>query len=121
MEMFTAGDSASDSRKQTYERYRCHDAAKGVTRPPMSDTCAKLIASMSAIINDGALREWGGILILIFFFDVPLTTPCSPSPPISSFSSFSSVRLRPSGLDQLGVRHPWRPVPLQAQRDWSTV
>lgn len=63
MEMFSAGDSASSSRKQTYERYRCHEAAKGVTRPPMSDTCAKLIASMSAVINDGALREWGG-----FFF-----------------------------------------------------
>lgn len=68
MEMFIAGDSASNSRKQTYERYRCHEAAKGVTRPPMSDTCAKLIASMSAIINDGAMREWGGILIIAISF-----------------------------------------------------
>uniref|UniRef100_A0A672ITP8 Laminin, beta 2 (laminin S) n=1 Tax=Salarias fasciatus TaxID=181472 RepID=A0A672ITP8_SALFA len=56
MEIFNAGDPASNSRKQTYERYRCHDGAKSVARPQMSDTCAKLIASMSAIINDGALQ-----------------------------------------------------------------
>ncbi|XP_039459916.1 laminin subunit beta-2 isoform X1 [Oreochromis aureus] len=55
MEMFNAGDPASNTRRQTYERYRCHDGAKSVTRPLMSDTCAKLISSMSAIINDGAL------------------------------------------------------------------
>lgn len=57
MEMFNAGDLASNNRKQTYERYRCHEGAKSVTRPLMSDTCAKLITSMSAIINDGALRK----------------------------------------------------------------
>ena len=57
MEMFIAGDPASNSRKQTFERYRCHDGAKSMTRPQMSDTCAKLITSMSAIINNGALRE----------------------------------------------------------------
>ncbi|XP_044206819.1 laminin subunit beta-2 isoform X1 [Thunnus albacares] len=55
MEMFNAGDPASNNRKQTYERYRCHEGAKSVTRPLMSDTCAKLITSVSAIINDGAL------------------------------------------------------------------
>uniref|UniRef100_A0A3B5B749 Laminin subunit beta 2 n=1 Tax=Stegastes partitus TaxID=144197 RepID=A0A3B5B749_9TELE len=55
LEMFNAGDPASNSRKQTYERYRCHEGAKSVTRPLMSDTCAKLVLSMSAIINDGAL------------------------------------------------------------------
>uniref|UniRef100_A0A3Q3K397 Laminin, beta 2 (laminin S) n=1 Tax=Monopterus albus TaxID=43700 RepID=A0A3Q3K397_MONAL len=55
MEMFSAGDQASNYRKQTYERYRCHEVAKSVTRPLMSDICAKLITSMSAIINDGAL------------------------------------------------------------------
>uniref|UniRef100_A0A7N6BZT2 Laminin, beta 2 (laminin S) n=1 Tax=Anabas testudineus TaxID=64144 RepID=A0A7N6BZT2_ANATE len=55
MEMFNAGDPASNNRKQTYERYRCHEGAKSVTRPLMTDTCAKLITSMSAIINDGAL------------------------------------------------------------------
>uniref|UniRef100_A0A669EIH6 Laminin, beta 2 (laminin S) n=1 Tax=Oreochromis niloticus TaxID=8128 RepID=A0A669EIH6_ORENI len=47
--------SSSWTLRQTYERYRCHDGAKSVTRPLMSDTCAKLISSMSAIINDGAL------------------------------------------------------------------
>ena len=57
MEMFNAGDPASNVRKQTYERYRCHEGAKSVIHPQMSDTCAKLISSMSAIINDGALRE----------------------------------------------------------------
>uniref|UniRef100_A0AAQ4REM3 Laminin, beta 2 (laminin S) n=1 Tax=Gasterosteus aculeatus aculeatus TaxID=481459 RepID=A0AAQ4REM3_GASAC len=55
MEMFNAGDTASSSRKQAYERYRCREGAKSVTRPMMTDTCAKLILSMSAIINDGAL------------------------------------------------------------------
>ncbi|XP_054633682.1 laminin subunit beta-2 isoform X1 [Dunckerocampus dactyliophorus] len=55
LEMFNAGDLASNTRKQTYERYRCHEGAKSVTRPSMSDTCAKLITSMSAVINDGAL------------------------------------------------------------------
>uniref|UniRef100_A0A8C2XS68 Laminin, beta 2 (laminin S) n=1 Tax=Cyclopterus lumpus TaxID=8103 RepID=A0A8C2XS68_CYCLU len=55
MEMFNAGDPASNNRKQAYERYRCHEGAKSVTRPLMSDTCAKLVTSMSAIVNDGAL------------------------------------------------------------------
>ncbi|XP_062396598.1 laminin subunit beta-2 isoform X1 [Sardina pilchardus] len=55
LEMFIGGDPASIARKQSYERYRCHDTAKGVSRPQISDVCAKLITSMSAIINDGAL------------------------------------------------------------------
>ncbi|XP_061592828.1 laminin subunit beta-2 isoform X1 [Cololabis saira] len=55
MEMFNAGDPGSTARRQSYERYRCHEGAKGVIRPAMSDTCAKLISSMSAVINDGAL------------------------------------------------------------------
>uniref|UniRef100_A0A7N6BW38 Laminin, beta 2 (laminin S) n=1 Tax=Anabas testudineus TaxID=64144 RepID=A0A7N6BW38_ANATE len=38
MEMFNAGDPASNNRKQTYERYRCHEGAKSVTRPLMTDT-----------------------------------------------------------------------------------
>lgn len=57
MEMFNAGDPTANSRKQNYERYRCHDSAKTVSRNLMSNTCSKLISSMSAIINDGALRE----------------------------------------------------------------
>ncbi|XP_036388828.1 laminin subunit beta-2 isoform X2 [Megalops cyprinoides] len=55
LEMFIAGDPASIARKQSYERYRCHEGAKAVSRPQLSDVCAKLITSMSAIINDGAL------------------------------------------------------------------
>uniref|UniRef100_A0A673LPH3 Laminin subunit beta-2-like n=1 Tax=Sinocyclocheilus rhinocerous TaxID=307959 RepID=A0A673LPH3_9TELE len=55
LEMFTAGDPASIARKQSYERYRCHETAKSVSRPQMSEVCAKLITSMSALINDGAL------------------------------------------------------------------
>lgn len=57
LDMFVEGDSASILRKQMYERYRCHESAKSVSRPAMSDVCAKLIISMSAIINNGALRE----------------------------------------------------------------
>ncbi|KAM4571448.1 laminin subunit beta-2 [Fundulus diaphanus] len=55
MEMFTLGDLPSNVRKQTFERYRCHEGARSVIRSHISDTCAKLISSMSAIINDGAL------------------------------------------------------------------
>ncbi|XP_018593226.2 laminin subunit beta-2 isoform X2 [Scleropages formosus] len=55
MEMFIAGDPASIARKQSFERYRCHETGKAVSRPQLSDVCAKLISSMSAIINDGAL------------------------------------------------------------------
>ncbi|XP_051947740.1 laminin subunit beta-2-like [Xyrauchen texanus] len=55
LEMFIAGDPTSVARKQSYERYRCHETAKSVSRPQMSEVCAKLITSMSALINDGAL------------------------------------------------------------------
>uniref|UniRef100_A0A3B3YPJ9 Laminin subunit beta-2 n=1 Tax=Poecilia mexicana TaxID=48701 RepID=A0A3B3YPJ9_9TELE len=55
MEMFNTGDLASNVRKQTFERYRCQEGARSVIRPQISDTCAKLISSMSAVINDGAL------------------------------------------------------------------
>ncbi|CAF89550.1 unnamed protein product [Tetraodon nigroviridis] len=55
MEMFSAGDPASNSRKQNFERYRCHEGAKSVIRSPMSSTCSKLLSSMSAVVNDGAL------------------------------------------------------------------
>lgn len=58
LEMFNAGDPASNSRKQNYERYRCHEGAKSVSRSLMSSTCSQLISSMSAVINDGALREF---------------------------------------------------------------
>lgn len=57
LEMFNAGDPASNSRKQNYERYRCHEAAKSASRSPLSSTCSQLLSSMSALINDGALRE----------------------------------------------------------------
>ncbi|XP_048872334.1 laminin subunit beta-2 isoform X1 [Brienomyrus brachyistius] len=55
LEMFIAGDPASIARKQTFELHRCHDTGKAVMRSLLSDTCSKLLASMSAIINDGAL------------------------------------------------------------------
>ncbi|XP_067854444.1 laminin subunit beta-2 isoform X2 [Heptranchias perlo] len=55
MEMFIAGDSASIRRKETFERYRCHDNSITVIMPTMTDICAKLISSMSAIIHNGAL------------------------------------------------------------------
>lgn len=58
LDMFVDGDPASILRKQMYERYHCHESAKSVSRPAMSEMCAKLILSMSAIINNGALREF---------------------------------------------------------------
>uniref|UniRef100_A0AAV2M1N9 ubiquitinyl hydrolase 1 n=1 Tax=Knipowitschia caucasica TaxID=637954 RepID=A0AAV2M1N9_KNICA len=56
LDMFSAGDSSALLRKQTYERYRCHDTARAVVRPVMSEACAKLISSMSALIHQGALE-----------------------------------------------------------------
>nr|XP_033782232.1 laminin subunit beta-2 isoform X2 [Geotrypetes seraphini] len=55
MEMFIAGDPSSISRKQTFEHHRCHDSSKSVVKGPLSETCASLITSMSAILHEGAL------------------------------------------------------------------
>uniref|UniRef100_H3B4L9 Laminin subunit beta 2 n=1 Tax=Latimeria chalumnae TaxID=7897 RepID=H3B4L9_LATCH len=55
LEMFIAGDSAAIKRKETFERYRCHDSGKSVVKMPVADVCAKLITSMSTIIHRGAL------------------------------------------------------------------
>ncbi|KAK7883977.1 hypothetical protein WMY93_027100 [Mugilogobius chulae] len=55
MDMFSSGDAGAALRKQSYERYRCHDTARSVVRPVMSEACARLISSMSALIHDGAL------------------------------------------------------------------
>uniref|UniRef100_A0A6Q2X9S7 Laminin, beta 2 (laminin S) n=1 Tax=Esox lucius TaxID=8010 RepID=A0A6Q2X9S7_ESOLU len=51
LEMFIAGDPTSIARKQSYERYRCHEGAKSVTRPQISDVCAKLITSIVHLIT----------------------------------------------------------------------
>ncbi|CAL8260666.1 unnamed protein product [Gadus morhua 'NCC'] len=55
LEMFSGGDAGSEVRRQAMERYRCTEGPRGVSRPLLSDTCAKLTSSMSAVINDGAL------------------------------------------------------------------
>ncbi|KAK1158494.1 laminin subunit beta-2-like isoform X1 [Acipenser oxyrinchus oxyrinchus] len=55
LEMFIGGDPVSMNRKESYERYRCHDNNKGVIRPRPTDICAKLISSLSATIHNGAL------------------------------------------------------------------
>ncbi|XP_066526397.1 laminin subunit beta-2 [Hoplias malabaricus] len=55
LEMFVAGDSTSLAQKQSYERYRCHESAKSLPHQALNDVCVKLITSMSAIINNGAL------------------------------------------------------------------
>ncbi|XP_030061842.1 laminin subunit beta-2 isoform X2 [Microcaecilia unicolor] len=55
MEMFIAGDPASISRKEMFERHRCHDSSKSVVKVPTSETCTTLITSMSAILHEGAL------------------------------------------------------------------
>ncbi|XP_066554307.1 laminin subunit beta-2 isoform X2 [Amia ocellicauda] len=55
LEIFISGDPVSISRKESFERYRCHDNSKAVVKPQPNDVCAKLLASMSAIIHDGAL------------------------------------------------------------------
>ncbi|XP_069795576.1 laminin subunit beta-2-like [Narcine bancroftii] len=54
LEMFIAGDPAAISRKETFERYGCHDNSFG-SSGAASDICAKLIISMSAVVHNGAL------------------------------------------------------------------
>ncbi|KAM6470530.1 laminin subunit beta-2 isoform 2-T2 [Liasis olivaceus] len=55
LEMFIAGDAASNARKETFEHYRCAQQARPVIKVPTPESCASLLTSMSAIIHQGAL------------------------------------------------------------------
>ncbi|XP_073447912.1 laminin subunit beta-2 isoform X3 [Aquarana catesbeiana] len=55
LEMFIAGDPASIQRKETFERFRCHNSNINVVKSATNEVCTKLITSMSAVIHDGAL------------------------------------------------------------------
>ncbi|XP_078517952.1 laminin subunit beta-2 isoform X1 [Lissotriton helveticus] len=62
MEMFIAGDPDAISRRETFERIRCHERGKTISTvsdnevmTASSAVCAVLISSMSAILHDGAL------------------------------------------------------------------
>ncbi|XP_051874089.1 LOW QUALITY PROTEIN: laminin subunit beta-2 [Pristis pectinata] len=55
LEMFIAGDTASIRRKETFERYRCHDNGISAVTPMVTEICAQLIGSLSAVVHNGAL------------------------------------------------------------------
>ncbi|PIO15442.1 hypothetical protein AB205_0203680, partial [Aquarana catesbeiana] len=57
LEMFIAGDPASIQRKETFERFRCHNSNINVVKSATNEVCTKLITSMSAVIHDGALED----------------------------------------------------------------
>lgn len=65
LEMFSGGDAAALERRATFERYRCHEEGLAPSKSPLSEACAPLLLSLSALLYNGALREclwwwWGG-------------------------------------------------------------
>ncbi|XP_061418868.1 LOW QUALITY PROTEIN: laminin subunit beta-2-like [Lethenteron reissneri] len=55
LEMFIAGDPASTARRTSFERYRCGDAGRAVSKAPVTDVCAGLLRSVSALVHNGSL------------------------------------------------------------------
>lgn len=58
LEMFSGGDAAALERRATFERYRCHEEGLVPSKAPPSEACAPLLLSLSALLYNGALREW---------------------------------------------------------------
>lgn len=58
LEMFSGGDAAALERRATFERYRCHEEGLVPGKIPPSEACARLLISLSALIYNGALREY---------------------------------------------------------------
>lgn len=47
------------ARQEELERYRCLEAFHMAPPSPLAQACAQLVCSISALLHDGALREWG--------------------------------------------------------------
>lgn len=58
LEMFIAGDPSSMERRETFERYRCAQPFYAAGPSPVAEPCSSLLHSLSAILHDGALREY---------------------------------------------------------------
>lgn len=46
-------------RREELERYRCLEAFRMAPPHTLAEACARLVCSVSALLHDGALREWG--------------------------------------------------------------
>lgn len=86
MEMFIAGDPAAMGRRETFERYRCAQHFHTVVMSPVAEPCSRLLHSLSAILHDGALREYG------------LAHPTPHADDRCSLCPARSLPLRPTGL-----------------------
>lgn len=61
LEMFIAGDPSSMERRETFERYRCAQPFHAAGPSPVAEPCSSLLHSLSAVLHDGALREYGPV------------------------------------------------------------
>ncbi|XP_078470535.1 laminin subunit beta-2-like isoform X1 [Lampetra planeri] len=55
LEMFSGDDRESTRRRDNFERYLCQESGKAVMKQPVTEVCAGLICSLSALLHDGAL------------------------------------------------------------------
>ncbi|NXJ62559.1 LAMB2 protein, partial [Rostratula benghalensis] len=61
LEMFIAGDPTSMERRETFERYRCAQPFYAAGPSPLAEPCSSLLHSLSAVLHDGALREYSPV------------------------------------------------------------
>lgn len=105
LEMFIAGDPSSMERREIFERYRCAQPFHAAGPSAVAEPCSSLLHSLSAILHDGALREYS-------------PTPCPAAWPTEltlTLLSACSLPLRSPGLAQCRVPAPGRAVPVQTQ------
>ncbi|XP_075930347.1 laminin subunit beta-2-like isoform X3 [Petromyzon marinus] len=55
LEMFSGDDRESTRRRENFDRYLCQESGKAVMKQPVTEVCAGLICSLSALLHDGAL------------------------------------------------------------------
>ena len=53
--MFSGSEHEGKLRRDAFERYLCRESGRGAIRQPLTDVCAQLICSMSAVLHNGAL------------------------------------------------------------------
>lgn len=101
LEMFIAGDPSSMERRQTFERYRCAQPFHAAGPSPVAEPCSSLLHSLSAILHDGALREYSSTP-----HTAPCPAPCSSrcSPPLCPQPASVTPRARsaPSAGPRVG-------------------
>uniref|UniRef100_UPI00358E1F67 laminin subunit beta-2-like n=1 Tax=Myxine glutinosa TaxID=7769 RepID=UPI00358E1F67 len=55
MTMFSESEHEGKLRRDAFERYLCRESGRGAIRQPLTDVCAQLICSLSAVLHNGAL------------------------------------------------------------------